>query len=56
MEKIEIIKVIIAACVAAWEIGSRLIPTESRWSIIGKILEIAQKISDVFDRNEKKKK
>lgn len=55
METIGIIKIVVAAAAAAYEIISRVIPTESRWSIIGKVLEILQRISDVFDKNNRKR-
>lgn len=54
METIDILKVVIAAAVAAWEVLSRIIPTEGKWSLIGKILEILTKISDVFDKRKNK--
>lgn len=54
METIGIIKIVIAAAVAGYEVIARIIPTESRWSIIGRVLDILQKISDVFDKRKKK--
>ena len=51
----ETITVIIAALLSSYEILSRIIPTSSTWSLIGKILSILTKISDALDNKKAKR-
>jgi hypothetical protein len=55
MEKLEIIKLIVAGILALYEVTARLIPTEGKWSILHKILSILGWISDKLDNAGDKK-
>jgi hypothetical protein len=43
---------ILAILAACYEAISRLIPTTSTWSIIGKVLEVLTWLSNLFDRKK----
>jgi len=45
----------IAITVAAglYEVLSRVVPTSKTWSIIGNVIKVAGRISDVFDNKRK---
>lgn len=43
----------ITVIVGIYEILARVIPTSKTWSLIGKILEVLTRISDVFDKKKK---
>jgi len=55
MEKVEIIKLALAIILALYEVLSRIIPTEGRWSLIHKIIEFVQWISEKLDRTKAKR-
>ena len=44
--------VILAIIVACYEVVSRIVPTSSMWSIIGKILEVLTWLSNLFNRKK----
>ena len=45
--------VILAILAGCYEVISRLVPTSSTWSIVGKILEVVTWLSNLFDRKKK---
>ena len=47
-------QLIIAFIVGLWELITRLIPTVTNYSFIGKIIEILKWISDFLNREKKK--
>jgi hypothetical protein len=54
MEKLNLVTELIAIIITAYEVLSRVIPTNKRWSLIGNILQILHKISDALDSKKEK--
>jgi hypothetical protein len=46
------IPLVLAILAGCYEVISRLIPTSSTWSIVGKVLEVLTWLSKMFDRKK----